>query len=96
MLLNAKHLGNYCGINAGVLLGNNETQDNIPWIGDYVALGPGVKVIGKVNIGDNVFVAANAVVVKDIPNNSIAGGVPAKVLKEREPITNNTNYSKLK
>lgn len=92
MLINCKSMGNYCGINAGVLVGNKDSQENIATIGDYVALGPGAKVIGKVTIGDNVFVAANAVVTKDIPANSIAGGIPAKVLKQREPIENNTNY----
>ena len=96
MLINCKSMGNYCGVNAGVLVGNKDTQDNTATIGDYVALGPGAKVIGKVTIGDNVFVAANAVVVKDIPSNCIAGGIPAKVLKEREPIVNNKNYSNLK
>ena len=46
--------------------------------------GPGAKVLGKVTIGDNSFVLANAVVTKDMPENSIIGGVPAKVLKVRE------------
>ena len=49
--------------------------------GDNVGFGPGAKVLGKVTIGDNCFVAANAVVVKDMPANSIIGGVPAKVIK---------------
>ena len=37
--------------------------------------------MGKVTIGDNCFIAANAVVVKDMPANAIVGGVPAKIIK---------------
>lgn len=50
-------------------------------IGNNVGFGPGVKVLGKVTIGDNCFIAANAVVVKDMPANAIVGGVPAKIIK---------------
>lgn len=83
-ILNAKKVGNYCGFNGGSLLGNKDTQEARPVLGDFVALGPGAKVIGNVTIGDNVFVAPNAVVVKDVPSNVIVAGVPAKVIKERQ------------
>lgn len=84
ILLNAKKIGNYCGFNAGTLIGNKDSQDNRPIIGDNVGFGPGAKAFGKITIGNNVFVAANAVVVKDIPSNVIVGGIPAKIIKERE------------
>lgn len=83
VLLNAKKIGNYCGFNAGSLVGNKDSQENRPEIGDYVAFGPGAKAFGKITIGDNVFVASNAVVVKDIPSNVIVGGLPAKIIKEK-------------
>ena len=83
VLLNIKKAGNYCGFNTGVLLGNNGSQDNRPTLGDYVAFGPGAKAFGKITIGNNVFVAPNAVVTKDMPDNCIVGGVPAKIIKER-------------
>jgi serine O-acetyltransferase len=68
-----------------VLLGNtNHSEDSKPTIGDNVGFGPGAKVLGNITIGDNCFVAANAVVVKDMPANSIIGGVPAKVIKTIE------------
>lgn len=50
-------------------------------IGDNVELAVGCKVIGRIKIGNNVTVAPNAVVVKDVPNNAIVGGVPATIIK---------------
>ena len=81
VLLNVCKIGNYCGVNAGVLIGNNRGNENRPVIGDYVAFGPGSKAFGKIKIGNHVFVAPNAVVVKDVPDSVIVGGIPAKVLK---------------
>lgn len=83
ILLNIKKCGNYCGFNSGVLLGNIDNQENRPTLGDYVAFAPGAKAFGNITIGNNVFVAPNAVVTKDIPDNVIVGGVPAKIIKEK-------------
>lgn len=41
----------------------------------------GAKVVGGVRVGNNVTIGANAVVTKDIPDNSVVGGVPAKIIK---------------
>lgn len=49
----------------------------------HVAFGPGAKAFGNITIGDNVFVAPNAVVTKDDPSNVIVGGIPAKIIKEK-------------
>ena len=76
-------MGNYCSVNTGSLCGNKGIG-NMPTIGDHVGLGPGVKIIGNITIGNNVFIAANAVVVKDVPDNCIVGGVPAKIIKYRQ------------
>ena len=81
VLLCAKKIGNYCGFNAGVLIGTGNDESSRPTIGDHVAFGPGAKAFGSLTIGNNVFVAPNAVVTRDIPDNVIVGGVPAKVLK---------------
>ena len=51
-------------------------------IGDNVILGAGCKVIGNVKIGENSIIGANAVVTHDIPANTIAAGVPARVIRE--------------
>lgn len=52
-----------------------------PVIGDDVTLGANVVIIGNVHIGNNVMIGAGSVVVKDIPDNSIAVGNPARVIK---------------
>lgn len=83
VLISASKVGNYCGFNAGVLIGTDSSKQR-PILGDHVAFGPGAKAFGKLTIGNNVFVAPNAVVTKDVPDNCIVGGVPAKILKYKE------------
>lgn len=51
-------------------------------IGDDVFVGSGARILGPVVVGDNCMIGANAVVVKDIPKDSVAVGVPAKVVKK--------------
>jgi len=67
-------------IEHGVTIGAEKYK--IPHIGNNVFLGAGAKVIGAVTIGNNVKIGANAVVVKDIPDNSTAVGIPAKVINK--------------
>ena len=52
-----------------------------PTIGDDVVIGSGAQIIGPIKIGNGSRVAANAVVVNDVPENSTMVGVPAKVIK---------------
>ena len=44
----------------------------------YIA--PGAKIIGGIKIGNNVAIGANAVVVKDLPDNAVAVGIPAEII----------------
>lgn len=81
--INAIQLGNFCTVSSGVVIGNKKNQSQRAIIGDNVELCVGCKVIGKVKIGDNVIVAPNSVVIKDIPTNTTVSGIPAKVIKIR-------------
>lgn len=51
-------------------------------IGNNVWIGDKVTILAGVSVGDNVIIAANAVVTKNIPSNCVVGGVPAKTLKK--------------
>ena len=82
--IGAAKVGNYCGFNSGVLIGTTDLEDSRPTIGNNTAFGPGAKAFGNITIGNNVFVAPNAVVTKDVPDNAIVGVVPAKILKYKE------------
>ena len=72
--------GDDCRIRNGVVVGLNRVDDPCaPVIGNNVDIGAGAKVLGRITIGDNVLIGANAVVVRDVPADSIAVGVPAVV-----------------
>lgn len=58
-------------------------RDRDVHIGSDVWIGTGVTITAGVTIGDGCVIAAGAVVTKDIPENTISGGIPAKVIKER-------------
>lgn len=84
IILTSLSIGNYCVVNSGVVVGVKNSIEYAPTIGDKVVLNVGSKVIGNVYIGNNVEVAANAVVVKDVPANAIVGGVPARIIKLKQ------------
>jgi len=80
-------VGSNCRIQAGANIGNyssspEATTGNAPIIGDNVYIGPGAKLFGKIIIGDNARIGANAVVNKDVKPNVTVGGIPAKVISE--------------
>jgi serine O-acetyltransferase len=72
--------GNNCRIRNGVVIGTRRVEEkSAPIIGNNVDIGAGAKLLGPIRIGDNVLIGANAVVICDVPDNSIAVGVPAVV-----------------
>lgn len=77
-------IGDDCTIYQGVTLGGTgkHTGKRHPTLGDHVMVGAGAKILGPVNVGDNTNVAAGAVVLDDIPENSTAVGVPARVVRQ--------------
>jgi serine O-acetyltransferase len=79
--------GDDCIIRNGVTVGLRHTgHRGAPVIGDRVDIGAGAKILGNIRIGDDVAIGANAVVISDVPSNSIAVGVPAKIrLRSPQP-----------
>lgn len=79
MIVNEKaKIGNNLTIYPGVTVG--ASKDGVPTIGDNVFLGLGSKVFGGITIGNNVIVAPNAVVVKNVSDNCTVAGIPAKTI----------------
>lgn len=68
----------------GVTLGGTgkETGKRHPTLGNNVVVGTGAKVLGNITVGDNSYIGANAVVIKDVPANSTVVGVPGRITKQ--------------
>lgn len=77
-------IGKYCDIHQGVNIGmQGNSNFNCPSIGDNVWIGPGAKLFGKITIGNNCQIGANAVVNKSFKEEGISiAGVPAKKISE--------------
>lgn len=76
--------GDDCRIRNGVVIGlKNIAEPVAPIIGNNVDIGAGAKILGAIKIGNNVVVGANAVVITDVPDNSLAVGVPARIKARR-------------
>jgi serine O-acetyltransferase len=75
-------LGDDCIIRQGVTIGNRRLDDpfGAPVIGHRVNIGAGAKVLGRIRIGNDVEIGANAVVLIDVPEGAVAVGVPARIL----------------
>lgn len=69
----------------GVTLGGTgkERGKRHPTIGNNVVIGAGAKVLGSFKIGDNVQIGANAVVVRQVPANSVVVGVPGRIVRQQ-------------
>lgn len=82
-ILNAKSIGQYFSFRQCTTIGNKHDGDNeaIPVIGDNVTLGANVCIIGGITIGNNVVIGAGSVVVDSLPDNVVAVGNPARIIK---------------
>lgn len=69
-------------IGQGITIGRQLDPDGIPVIGNNVYISAGARILGGITIGNNVIIGANSVVVKDVPDNSIVAGVPAKIIRQ--------------
>jgi serine O-acetyltransferase len=78
-------IGDNCSIYQGVTLGGTgkDLGKRHPTLGDNVMVGAGAKVLGPFTIGDNSKIAAGAVVLKEIPDDATAVGVPARVVRQQ-------------
>jgi len=79
-MITARSIGEDCWINQQVTIGYRG-QGDAPVIGNNVMITCGAKVLGEITVGDNAVIGANAVVIHDVEENAVMGGVPARRLK---------------
>lgn len=86
-------IGKNCRIHEGVTIGATNGKYGVPVIGDNVFIGTGAKIIGNIQIADNISIGANSVVVKSFlePDITIAG-VPAKKISNNNSFSNLSKY----
>ncbi|SFI40969.1 serine O-acetyltransferase [Albimonas pacifica] len=76
-------IGPNCILFQNVTLGTNYGRRGAPRLGGHVDVGPGAVVLGPVTIGDHALIAANAVVLSDVPPGAVVAGAPARVIRYR-------------
>lgn len=97
-----KHHGIGCVVHAETVIGDNciifqnvtigckftdgVSNGKAPKIGNNVMVGAGAVILGDIVIGDNSIIGANAVVIQDVPCNSLAIGVPARIIRRNTQI----------
>ena len=88
-------IGDDCTLYHGVTLGGTTWKKGKrhPTLKDNVVIGAGAKVLGPITLGNNSKVGSNAVVVTDIPNDSTAVGIPAKIIKSGEKLKKFSAYA---
>lgn len=70
-------------LESGVVIG--EEKKGCPVLGNNIFIGSGAKIFGAITIGNNVTIGANAVVNKSLPENAVAVGVPARIIRYNSP-----------
>ncbi len=85
-------VGDNCTIYQGVTLGGTgkDVGKRHPTIGNNVMIGSGAKVLGPFKVGDNSKIAAGAVVLNEVPPDSTAVGVPARVISRKKTANSET------
>src|SRR5712664_555913 len=84
-------IGDRCVIMHEVTLGSTLGRRGVPRIGNDVFIGAGAKILGPVKVGDHAIIAANSLVINNVPSGTTAIGVPARILRFRrsEPAPEN-------
>ena len=83
-------VGMNCMIMQQVTIGQL-ASGGVPRLGNNVYVGAGAKLLGPITIGDNASIGANAVVLCDVPTNSTAVGVPARILPKSDQVSSHSN-----
>jgi serine O-acetyltransferase len=82
VIVHAERIGVNCLVFQDVTIGYKTPGGGLPTLGDHVHVSVGAKVLGPITVGDHAVVGANSVVVKDLPPNSMAMGVPVRAISQ--------------
>jgi len=74
-------IGDFVRLGAGVTIGGRSKLRDVPVLGNYCVVGTGAKILGPITLGSNSVIGANAVVTRDVPQNTIVAGIPAKIIR---------------
>lgn len=85
-VLNAESIGDNFSCLHCTTIGKKGPGERRPRIGNNVTVGCHVAIIGDITIGNNVTIGAGSVVVKDVPNNAVVVGNPARIIKYNTPV----------
>ena len=87
-------IGDYCTIYQGATLGGTgkDTGKRHPTLGNKVMVGAGAKVLGPFKVGDGAKIAAGAVVLSPVPDNTTAVGIPAKAVNKDKDNKNDMDH----
>lgn len=80
-------IGNNVSIGTCVTIGGTTKKHEVPVIGENTMISTGAKILGPITIGKNCVIGANAVVLDNIPDNCVAVGIPATIVKRNINIT---------
>lgn len=77
-------IGDRTVIGPNVTIGGRSGLYGVPVIGEGVIIGAGARILGPVHVGRNAVIGANVVVVRDVPENAVAAGVPTRLIRINE------------
>jgi serine O-acetyltransferase len=85
VIIGACEIGENCNVGHDVTIGKSGTGEKFgrPTIGDRVSIGTGARILGRLEVGDDALVGANAVVTRSLAARSVAVGAPARVVSSR-------------
>jgi len=84
-------IGDNVSVGTCVTIGGTTKKYGVPTIGDNTIISTGAKILGPIKIGKNCVIGANAVVLDDVPDNCVAVGVPARIIKNNINIADYRN-----
>ena len=87
VIIGPVRIGKNCNISHSVTIGRayNNGEAGRPSIDDYVWIGAGSVLVGKINIGRNVLIAPNSFVNFDVPDDSMVIGNPGRIIRKENP-----------